>query len=70
MAVAAFTTSCASATRDGFGQPKNEPSIVSVALQWDELDLQTRLELISRAWLSVATVLTSVRVFHLGHFVP
>ncbi|KAI0842289.1 hypothetical protein F5Y06DRAFT_172648 [Hypoxylon sp. FL0890] len=59
MAAAAVTEFCASATRSAFGWPEIQPSTPTETSQWDELDLQTRLELIARAWTLKAQTLSA-----------
>lgn len=57
MAAAVVMEFCASVTSN---PPKIQPITTTVALQWDELDVETRLELIARAWVLKAPAFSSV----------
>ncbi|KAI1372723.1 hypothetical protein F4677DRAFT_431916 [Hypoxylon crocopeplum] len=63
MAAAADVEFCQSATRGGFGWQKTRPSVATATPQWDELDLETRLGLIARAWILRTSTLSSVCAF-------
>lgn len=63
MAAAVAFEFCATATRNVAGWPETQPpaAIATTTPPWDELDLDTRLGLIARAWVLSAPSLSLVR---------